>query len=69
MPICKYCDKEVEHVSKRGICEECGTQAMFEAAKQMHEKKGPYYERQQAALKRRKEVRHEHNLESVVLSE
>ncbi len=55
MAICKRCGKEVEHVSNRGICLDCGIGAALEAARQMHEKKGPIYEKQQARLKAARE--------------
>ena len=54
MPICKRCEKEAEHVSKRGLCMECGIGAVLEAARQMHEKKGPIYEKLQARAQERK---------------
>lgn len=57
MPICKRCDKEAEHLSKRGLCMDCGIGAVREAATQMHERKGPLYEkslaRQKAARERK----------------
>ena len=45
MAICKRCGKEVEHVSNRGLCQDCGMGAVLEAVKQMHEKKGPIYDK------------------------
>jgi ribosomal protein L37E len=51
MAKCKRCGKEVEHVSNRGLCSDCGMGAVQEAAKQMHEKKGPIYEKYLARIK------------------
>ena len=48
---CKRCGKEVEHVSSKGLCLDCSGAAMLEAARQMHEKKGPIYD---LAIARRK---------------
>ena len=55
MATCKRCGKEVEFVSQKGLCTDCSTTAMFEAAKQMHEKKGPIYEKAQARRKAARE--------------
>lgn len=56
MVTCKRCNKEVESVSRRGLCTDCSTAAMYEAARQMHEKKGTLYELAQARRKAAKEV-------------
>ncbi|MBA7569804.1 hypothetical protein ES708_11545 [subsurface metagenome] len=45
MPVCKRCYKEVEHLSKRGLCMDCGIGAVRDAAIQLHQKKGPIYEK------------------------
>jgi ribosomal protein L37E len=50
MTVCKRCGREVEHVSKKGLCIDCGMGAVQEAAKQMQEKKGPIYEKQRARI-------------------
>ena len=59
MPICKRCNKKAEYLSKRGLCTDCGMGAVREAATQMHEKKGPIYEkalaRQKAARERKQD--------------
>lgn len=51
MAICIRCGHEVAFTSRRGLCQGCGMNAVLNAARQMHEKKGPIYEK---ALARRK---------------
>lgn len=55
MPLCKRCNKEVEHLSNRGLCMACGMGAVREAATQLHNKSGPIYEKYLAGSKAARE--------------
>ena len=57
MPICKRCNKEAEHLSKRGLCMDCGMGAVQEAARQMHERKGPIYKKYLSRQKAAREIK------------
>lgn len=55
MAICKCCGTEVEHVSRRGLCQDCSYRSMLDAGSQIREKKGPIYEKYQLRVKAAKE--------------
>lgn len=40
---CKQCRKRNVDVSNQELCKECATENMAESAKQLHEKKGRYF--------------------------
>lgn len=42
---CKMCGKRLEHRTKSGLCRECAMKKDLEVIKQLHEKKGFYYEK------------------------
>ena len=42
---CKQCKKRNVEISNQEICRICATQNMADAAKQLHEKKGKYFNR------------------------
>ena len=58
MAICKRCGTPVDVVSRRGLCQDCSTKAMQDAAEQMHKRYGPLYDlaqsRRKAAMKLKK---------------
>ena len=44
------CEYPLFELSHRGLCFECGANHMQESARQLHDKKGPYFERWLASV-------------------
>ena len=57
MKTCIACGKEVEKVNRKGYCPDCSTQRMMDAMSQIHNKSGPFYDKQLEGLKRASERR------------
>lgn len=45
MKVCKRCGREVEHVSRRGLCESCSMTLLLNAIRSLKEKKGITYDK------------------------
>ena len=51
--VCCRCGKFLPHgPSKSGYCADCSVEVIRESIKQMMEKKGPYYEKWKASMRR-----------------
>jgi len=44
MPRCKICGREVEHLSARRVCIDCGVKRMAKARREIAQRQGKFYD-------------------------